>query len=858
MKSRRKAKPRLVSTKTIIQGASLEPVTLVPAAPLDQAEQPGVAAGLSEECGKSDSGELENQLPERSTSASDEPYTRMPFLPVLIVSFLCACWIETFFWRQAGYPLARALLFFGSFFVTGGLLLGIKAPGARSYAVSGDLGNRHAHLADSASLYTMRSRAHLKTPEEIDDWNKECLYKLLAATELEIKNHAVPICMFLSAVLLFPLLARFHYAELWAAAILILSFLEQCYDRLSPARKASLTKYIPHPWLQSSITSEISDGIAQIRPFILIGLFSFAPFALVWLFAHWLMKLTRRKEEQTFNNRSDGSFSFVQNRRESEEEEECNFIHSPAFSATCLALFASGIPAACTYAIYQHLGVDAAFGYPSADPRFANIILGVDFYFGSLGCCISVLFFKNWFTFPLNFLGEEEEIQVTEKGLRRNIRSFFTQVLTLNMPGSGPQSLRWDQIKTLRTDRSKAPLYPLPQTAFPANSPVYGFLNRLALLVDGLNKNEHSEQYIYFSTADPALAANVPTGALQAALNKGGLGSTIRIHISDLNTEQRAMLYYCVKKWGPHVEIDERVAERMTGSTVLQEPRYTQLWFDLLSDKMTPKRSGTMPAGSQLDDGSLSVVEHLSSGGQANIYLARDKDGSEVILKEFILSTSDTPGALIESAASFETEATLLSQLDHDRVVKMRRFFACDRRLYLVLERVPGDSLRKFVRERQKPLSEQEAIDIALQVCEVLEYLHGQSPAIVHRDISPDNLIYGSDHGVTVIDFSLAAALKSRHTTNTMGKHSYVPPEQLRDEPCPASDIYALGATIYFLLTNEDPLPITVSDPGLKRPDVSPQLREIVRRATAFNLDERYTDVQWLRLDLEGVLASQE
>lgn len=89
-----------------------------------------------------------------------------------------------------------------------------------------------------------------------------------------------------------------------------------------------------------------------------------------------------------------------------------------------------------------------------------------------------------------------------------------------------------------------------------------------------------------------------------------------------------------------------------------------------------------------------------------------------------------------------------------------------------------------------------------------------------------------------------------------MGKHSYAPPEQFRGQPCPQSDIYALGATMYFLLTGEDPKPITSSDVAAKRSDISSQLDGIIKRATAFSLEDRYPAVEWLMLDLEAVLTA--
>jgi serine/threonine-protein kinase len=89
-------------------------------------------------------------------------------------------------------------------------------------------------------------------------------------------------------------------------------------------------------------------------------------------------------------------------------------------------------------------------------------------------------------------------------------------------------------------------------------------------------------------------------------------------------------------------------------------------------------------------------------------------------------------------------------------------------------------------------------------------------------------------------------------TTGVVGKHAYTPPEQFREETSVQSDIYALGATMYFLLTGLDPKPLSKSNPASKNPAVSPGLGRIVERATELDLTRRYEEISWLKLDLAG------
>jgi tRNA A-37 threonylcarbamoyl transferase component Bud32 len=671
--------------------------------------------------------------------------------------------------------------------------------------------------------------------------SSELWHTFLCVAKTEVLKNTLPLTM-LGSLLVFPKLLL-----LWVPFVLLWSGGEALYRRLGSVNKARVKRLVPSRWAESRLCRELSDAIMQVRPFILLSLyFCFAPFALVWMYVHWLSRVNKPSAKDAGANLvpAEDMISFVQNRRQHDEEEEANFFHSPAFTITSLVLFVSGLPALLTYFLYNYLGVDAVLGFPSLAPQFKTVFVMIDLYFYSVGWCASVLFFRSWFSFPLNFLGKEEEVQLDSVGVRRRIHSWFTEVVTMNSPWSGATYLEWSDVKALRLDRSNAPLYPLPQTAFPANSLVYQVLNRIAMFVDGLHKNGQREECAYFTTSEQILP------------NAGRLnnGSTLSINLTEMSGDDRARLYYAVRKFAPNVEIDRELQEKIMGTTVLEAPRYTQLWFDLLLDKMPVNRAGVLPPGYKLDKGGLTTIERLASGGQANVYLAHESDQTEVVVKEFILSTSDAVGALVESAGEFETEATLLSELKHDRIVKMLRFFAEDRRLYLVLEKVEGKSLRNWVKAEHGVFSEKETIEIALQVCEVLEYLHAQTPPVVHRDIAPDNLIFDENSGVKVIDFSLASAKKCRRTTSTMGKHSYAPPEQFREQPCPQSDIYALGATMYFLLTGEDPKPISISDVSAKRAGISSCLNDVIKRATAFSLDDRYSAVQWMQLDLQAAL----
>lgn len=474
-----------------------------------------------------------------------------------------------------------------------------------------------------------------------------------------------------------------------------------------------------------------------------------------------------------------------------------------------------------------------------------DTIFFVHFYIFGLASALAMLFLRAWLTFPLNFLTDEHKVEVSETGIRRHShKGWFLYILTLNKWAGGGgcyDSLRWSDVKTLRhQEEGFTKLCPLPETAFKKSSLTYKLLNKFAALIDGVCKPMNTGSFIVFSMGETS----------------NDNGRNIKINLNELTRDQRARLFYSVKQWAPHVVTTAAAEEKLLGSTVLNDVRYTQIWFDLLTSKAKTQRQTVLAPGETLRNTEYTITSRLSSGGQATAYLATRASGETCVLKEFILSTaSSSSGALIESAREFEAEVSLLSQLNHDGIVRVQDFFADDGRVYVVLEHVQGQTLRKLVKQ-SGPLSQKEVVRIALELSDILIYLHSQNPPIVHRDVTPENIITQPDGRIKLIDFSLALKQDSRQTTDSCGKHSYTPPEQFGDEVTGQSDIYALGSTMGYLLTGVNPKPLTRSSPQLKAPDISTELNHIVERATELELDRRYESVDWLKLDLEAIASS--
>lgn len=205
------------------------------------------------------------------------------------------------------------------------------------------------------------------------------------------------------------------------------------------------------------------------------------------------------------------------------------------------------------------------------------------------------------------------------------------------------------------------------------------------------------------------------------------------------------------------------------------------------------------------------VVKTLGEGQGVTTYLVFDEqEKRNSVLKELSLKRT----ADLNTVELFERESKVLAHLDHPRIPKFLDFFKVesedDIRLYLVQELVEGKSLKQLV-ESGKRFSEREAIDVGRRVARVLEYLHGLSPPLIHRDIKPSNVILSRERQVYLIDFGAVRDImlfdRESHGggPTVVGTYGYMPYEQFSGRALPASDIYALGATLIYLLSGEEP-----------------------------------------------------
>lgn len=262
--------------------------------------------------------------------------------------------------------------------------------------------------------------------------------------------------------------------------------------------------------------------------------------------------------------------------------------------------------------------------------------------------------------------------------------------------------------------------------------------------------------------------------------------------------------------------------------------------------------------------GAYRIESKVGGGGMAVVYKVTEfRTRSVWAIKELRLQ----PGSgfkLDEARKQFEQEATLLSSLDHPNLTRVVDYFEENGRAYLIMEFVDGQTLERHQQQSGGIVSEQTVISWTMQLCGVLAYLHSQNPPIIFRDIKPSNIMMSRTGQLKLIDFGIARTYKAGKTSDTisMGSENYAPCEQWgKGQTDARSDIYALGATMYHLLTGQPPRialdPTPLAPPRSLNTNLSLDVERIIIRAMEAKPEDRFQKMYEFEQAMAGLLTKR-
>lgn len=263
--------------------------------------------------------------------------------------------------------------------------------------------------------------------------------------------------------------------------------------------------------------------------------------------------------------------------------------------------------------------------------------------------------------------------------------------------------------------------------------------------------------------------------------------------------------------------------------------------------------------------GEYQLESELGRGTMGVVYRATHQpSGKQFAIKVLI----DALSADLTFVTRFRREAAIVAQLSHPNIVRVYESAKQDKHIYFVMEYFPGVTAGHMLRERKR-LPSGEVIEIVAQAADALAYAH-EFGRLVHRDVKPENMLVDRWRRVKVLDFGLARIEGMDAITRAgtvVGSLYYVSPEQLLGRKLDGrSDVYALGVSMYEMLTGQRPyrgqtltemsdaiLYATAIPPRQIEPSVPPELERIIAKAMARDISQRYASADALRADLRAL-----
>lgn len=318
-------------------------------------------------------------------------------------------------------------------------------------------------------------------------------------------------------------------------------------------------------------------------------------------------------------------------------------------------------------------------------------------------------------------------------------------------------------------------------------------------------------------------------------------GKAVPIKLSRLSDNEIEQLLLATEMWaGCERDISVETLQASLKKAIPSNASFTDMWEDELRRRFCATAFMPLEPGVHLRGGSLKVIRQLALGGLSALYLCQLQDKQLVVVKEAVVPEDATESVRDKAREMFDREAKLLMKLNHANIVKVLDHFVDSGRNYMMLEYVNGQDLRQFVKQHG-PQKEHVVLEWAITIANILKHLHEQDPPILHRDLTPDNLVLRGDGQVVLIDFGAANEFIGNATGTFVGKQSFIAPEQFRGKASTSSDIYAFGCTLYFMLTGKEPEALSTSAPRDLVETVSDDFNEFVISCTEMEPRDRFS-----------------
>lgn len=236
------------------------------------------------------------------------------------------------------------------------------------------------------------------------------------------------------------------------------------------------------------------------------------------------------------------------------------------------------------------------------------------------------------------------------------------------------------------------------------------------------------------------------------------------------------------------------------------------------------------------------VMEELKTGGMGKIYKVKDMNLDRICIVKEMTQSFNSNKENEDGIRRFKSEARLLVKLSHPRIPRVTDYFVENSNYYMVMDYIEYKNLEELLHSGYpNGIPENILRKFAMELIEILIYLHSQNPPIIHRDLKPANLVLSNNAKIYLVDFGIAKIMNSEGTGTAIGTPGYAPPEQFKGKTGIRSDIYAFGATFHHLITGKDPREGKLFDfSEIRKPGISLTFRTIIDKCLKFNQSERF------------------